>query len=100
MGSEMCIRDRLDHVDGSQDRVRDVRAALVATQHRVDAAQHAEFLHAGDDVDDILSAQMRAAPFAIASVIRKMHGVDRPYFVTETLQREDGRGVSDVAVSD
>jgi len=85
-------RHRID--DGGAD----AGVAHVAGQHGIAGRQHAAGLDAVDQGGDLLTAEHIAGPAAIAGVVGELHGVDRPDFRPQPLQRKHRAGVADMAV--
>ena len=87
--------------DRMQDRLADAGVAHVAGQHGIAAAQH---VAGGDAVHQLAdtASPVNTWPVqcAVAGVVGELDGVDRPDLGTETLQRENGAGVADMAVGD
>ena len=95
------LRVELLHAShGVEDDAADRRVALVSGQHRVRLAEHAAVLDPGDHLADVVGGEQRPTPRAVPRVVGEVHGEDRPDLVAQTLQREDGGGVADVAVGD
>ena len=91
-------RPHLGH--GVHHDLADPGPAEVAGQHAVARREHAALGDAGDHGADVVGRQQRPAPGAVAGVVGEDDGGHGPDLVAESLQRERGRRVADVAVGD
>src|SRR5690606_27230662 len=62
--------------------------------------EHAARLEAVQDLEQLLRLQLVAAPGAVADMVRELHGVQREHVEAQSLQRQHGGAVADVAVGD
>ena len=88
----------LDPRDRVEDDATDGRVALVARQHGVRGAEGPAVVDARDHLGHVGRVEQGAAPRPVPGVVGEVDRQHRPHLVTEPLQREDGRGVADVAV--
>ena len=86
--------------DGARHHVRHTRIAEIAAEHRRAAAEHAVLLEPAQDLVQLLRLQLVPAPRAIARMMRQLDRIQGKDVEPEALQRQDGRAVADVAVSD
>ncbi|MBG9885433.1 hypothetical protein ABE10_02295, partial [Bacillus toyonensis] len=86
--------------DGVDDDLGDALAALISREHCVDLPEDAAFLDAGQHLTHIRGVDHRAAPCAVAGVVREVHRVDGQDLDADALQGEDRRRIADMAVGD
>ena len=91
-----CVRGVFDAGDGIDDHVGKFRGAEVAGEHCVDVRLAGE--SCVDDVPDGGGWERGPAPVGVFGVIREVHRVDGPYFQASALQREDGSGITHMAI--
>ena len=91
---------RADARDAIGDDVARRRCAEISGDDGIARPEHAEVGQAVDAALDGASLCDIAAMTAVARVVRKSDGGNRPDVVAETLQREDGNGIADMAVDD
>src|SRR5699024_3917523 len=96
-----CVKrlgvDCLDAGDGIDYRAGDIRAALIARDTGVNLFKGAAALNSVDDARYISSREDRAAPVAITAVVGDSNSVHGPYLRADTVEREDGGRVTDMA---
>ena len=59
---------------------------------------HAALLDATDNLADQTGVEHPALPVAVAGVVGKLHGVDRPHLHAHALQRKHRGGIADMAI--
>ncbi len=93
----VCVTDA-GH--GSEDRSSRVGRPHIAREYAVALPEDAAVRNAVHAFDDEAGVEHLSAPGAIARMVRELHRVDRPDFVTETLHRKGSSGITDMAIGD